>query len=1712
MESKNMTTQLLGRDGGIMRRRMLEYDWAKTDMGPLSTWNPQLLAIVRIMLDCKFPIHMYLGFSLYLVYNDAYIPIAGGEDELGRRAQDKWATLWDDFVGPQLTAAINGETRRYQNEVFALPRPDGSKEEGMFDFSYGPVRLADGRIIAIISPVLDVTKSVMSERRLSIIKDITMNHWAFYPLDRAHIRVMEILSNDVNDIPFAMIYVANQKGTKFNLKAACGIQHPHDACPTKLVVEKRAIWPIDDILKSDVGSLYHIDIEGRFSSPFSGGPFNVQPKKAIAVHLNAQNRRAILIVGISAIIPLDETYCGFVKLLADQIQIVSNVVLCHQIAKMATVNLTKTDSTKTSFYQAMSHEFRTPLSLILGPLQDSLADTLHPLNVYQRERQMMMTKNAKRLLRLVNSLLEVTTIDANHACFQPMDLPKFSGELASVFRAAMERAKLNFVVNIVSAGEIVYVDRDMWEKVVFNLLSNALKYTLKGTVEVSSQREGDQFLFLVRDTGIGIPEEEIPKMFDRFHRVESAHGRDQVGTGVGLSLAAELVRLHGGTIKVTSVLGEGSCFTVSLPIGSSHLPPHQVVVETNDEISNGFVEHALNSLGTPTSGIHGSAGSSQNASPMDSPNQSPGGSPIVHARLKSLAEYLPTRRRGSSPTSPASRSPLMGRHPASNSDLNLIAASRRLAESRSMPDMKIEKVENIEIPLSRAAATTIQQKRQQYIETSKRNAYSENQLYLSPMLYSNRPKDTVLIVESDVDARSYLSSFISEIWNVEVAHDISSALVLIRGLYPPNLVLTDRIVSEDGVELLQYKSEKALASIPVVLLSSRTGEEARVEGLRAGADDYIVKPFSTKEVIIRINLHLQLSHMRQQLEEKVALRARDLLHANRALSTRILQRDSAESALRESENSYKLLATVSPVGIFSADASGTTTYLNERWYEMTSFKLKDTETAGWLTGIHQHDKTRITTIWTRVIHEKRPFVGEFRYVRPDGSILWVLSQALPDIADDNTVRGFVGTITDISERKNLEKERVAALKSAELEQRKRVEEAEKQRKFLENFIDTICHETRNPLNGIFNNNDLLRTGLKNRDEILDEISTHPEFAEVSKELKSQRNFDFEAISAIEICAKQQQTISDDVLNLSRLDAHKLTLLMSPFKLKETIDAAIRGLQLELSAKNIETFVKAPLEDFNLKGDAARTKQVFSTLILRSMKALQKSTVKSTSNMLATIQCRNLRPMLSRKSQSPLRGNCTHRRNQHQIIESNQDEISFSEAVTVKWKEMEQLVQEGRLKEAINYFWDPINSSAIRIRALTIALQTRDERAGAMIYDMKAREMANLLDNLEVDENMNAIRLLVQLSAASHRTFYRFWERCFVFFRKFDTPENILDLVVNHILPSGMDVDFITWLQILRACKPNPTYFSLALHLAIEDGVKVEHLLWNIAQTDDRRPGTLFDLELTWMVYEQLFREDQHIPISSEAYALVIRAAATFGTDPLCIERVLYSMSEQGFEFKPIHFRNALEGLSRMGDGPQLEVVIAEMKAAKIRFKERDIDIQFRLPCLLRQGKLQEANQMYEKLVNSGPMDAALLHWGISMNIQQKKIGHALHILKQIPENAITWEESWDLLIETLAKDLQIARTAAVRKQKQIAVDNGLTIKHRIIDRPSVPEYFYRTSQERFNLNIPERQSDDQYTVSDEKIYAPFRQVNPNWMDAEAIEQITKEHQRMTSET
>ncbi|MEH1951791.1 MAG: response regulator [Nostoc sp.] len=254
----------------------------------------------------------------------------------------------------------------------------------------------------------------------------------------------------------------------------------------------------------------------------------------------------------------------------------------YQKTRQQAERLLELDKQKTEFFQNISHEFRTPITLIQGPLESAVAAG-EGLSYSQCA---IALRNSRRLLRLVNQLLDLQRLNAGRMqpSFHPCDLVEFVSQIVESFRPYCEKKRLHLVTQLDECST-VYLDMEKFDKVVYNLLSNAMKFTPEGgTIGVRLKSERDRCILQVQDTGIGIVKEQIPHLFERFRQAEGSANRSYEGSGLGLALVKELVELHGGQVTVESVYGEGTTFSLWLVTGNAHLPAQQVL-ETPTELN-----------------------------------------------------------------------------------------------------------------------------------------------------------------------------------------------------------------------------------------------------------------------------------------------------------------------------------------------------------------------------------------------------------------------------------------------------------------------------------------------------------------------------------------------------------------------------------------------------------------------------------------------------------------------------------------------------------------------------------------------------------------------------------------------------------------------------------------------------------------------------------------------------------------------------------------------------------------------------------------------------------------------------------------------------------------------------------------------------------------------------------------------------------------------
>ena len=778
--------------GGALGRLVQEFDWSKTPLGPIEQWPNSLKTVIRVMLTSRFAMWMSWGPELTFLYNDAYAKMTLGKKHpwaLGKPSQKVWEEIWSD-IGPRIERVLRSGNATWDEGLLLFLERSGYREETYHTFSYSPLRRDDGKVCGHLCVVTEETDRVIGERRLKTLRTLAAELSKTSTEQDVMESVSRVLEENRQDLPFSLTYLFSEGGQTARLCCRTGITAGHPLAPEIIdLTASNFVWPVMGLLEGR-DSISFEDLPAKFTS-IPTGTWDKSPERALLLPIVGQSQSppaGVLIAALNPYRPLDVSYAGFLNLVAGQIAAsIANARAYEQERKRAET-LAEIDRAKTVFFSNVSHEFRTPLTLMLAPLEDMLAQG-NVIPPDQRERIDIAHRNSLRLLKLVNTLLDFSRIEAGRfqACYEPTDLSQLTSELASVFRSAIERAGLRFIINTASIQESVYVDRELWEKIVFNLLSNAFKFTFHGEIEVSTRKVDNSVEFVVRDTGTGIANEDLPHLFERFYRVKGAHGRTFEGSGIGLALVQELAKLHGGAVRVESQVGRGSTFTVTVPLGKAHLPQDRI--------------------GAPrtlaSTALRG------------------------EAYVEELLHWLPDIEKES-------------------------------ASSNSFhPDL---------------GESTIGERRAR-----------------------------VLLADDNADMRDYVRKLLSPMCDVRAVADGQAALDAVRQ-DAPDIIVSDVMMPKlDGFALLkELRSNKSTASIPVILLSARAGEESRVEGLGSGADDYLTKPFSARELLARVKSQLNMARVRHESVEQEST-----LRAEAELSARQVERE-AEALKTLNESSSRL--------------------------------------------------------------------------------------------------------------------------------------------------------------------------------------------------------------------------------------------------------------------------------------------------------------------------------------------------------------------------------------------------------------------------------------------------------------------------------------------------------------------------------------------------------------------------------------------------------------------------------------------------------------------------------------------------------------------------------------------------------------------------------------------------------------------------------------
>ncbi|MEO8152730.1 MAG: ATP-binding protein [Rhizobacter sp.] len=702
---------------------MRALDWSTTPVGPPEQWQQSLKTVASVCLHSRFPMLIWWGPELVMLYNDAYRPILGQKHPgaLGQQGRKCWPEIWD-LIGPMLRGVMAGSGATWAADQLLLLERNGYAEECFFTFSYSPIFDESGGVGGVFTAVTETTEIVVSQRRNRTLNQLTDALADLRGLGQIVRTGVSVLAKEERDVCLACIAsTGGGPGAQF-------LASSDAASAATLLTQEGFQEVLADAVESDKQQLFGL-------AATEGGLRALRRFVIEPIDLVAEGKPGhALVIGLNPHRGDDPGYRSFIAQAADRIGTALTRAHTHEAERRRTEALAELDRAKSTFFSNVSHELRTPLTLIMGPLEEAIAGLA---GTSQAEPLRLAYRNALRLRKLVNNLLDFSRLEAGRmqAVLEPTDLREATLDISALFRSTIESRGLRFEVTFGELPRTSAVDRDMWEKIVTNLLSNAYKYTREGEIELNLKQLEDHIVLSVRDTGVGIASQDAAHLFERFYRVADGGGRTEEGAGIGLAMVKELVALHGGTIEVDSLPGEGSTFTVSLPLA------HLAVAE-QAQPPRPWQDSALTLL-----------------DPLDGQS-------------------------GASPTYAAASS-------------------------------------------------------------------------------QGEPEGRILVADDNADMAAFLGRVLRSRWSVEFAADGLQALESIKN-NPPDVLISDVMMPRlDGLQLVRaLRLDPATRALPIILLSARAGEEARVEGLSVGADDYLIKPFSARELAARVENQLMRGRLR----------------------------------------------------------------------------------------------------------------------------------------------------------------------------------------------------------------------------------------------------------------------------------------------------------------------------------------------------------------------------------------------------------------------------------------------------------------------------------------------------------------------------------------------------------------------------------------------------------------------------------------------------------------------------------------------------------------------------------------------------------------------------------------------------------------------------------------------------------------------------------
>ncbi len=979
-----------------MAAAMRKVNWDNSLIGPVSEWSVTLKTSLRLILTSSYPMFVWWGEELVVFYNDAYMTALGSKhpNALGRPGKEVWAEIWNK-IGPLMERVMyKGETIFEEKSLFLMER-NGFKEETYYTYSYSPIIEEDGKISGVFCSCYEDTPQVLSERRLNTIASIS-GISTDISTDAARTEVLAAISENPNDFPFALLYKVTDGEIILD-------NYTETAFSTNLFDEP-ALLNGSFCHLDKIQDLISVEIPCCLKNMLKLPSHGVLPKWAMVIPVKEVGKNLVtgyLVTGISPILPFDGEYLKFLKLLSAQLNATATSIKALEQERLLSKKLLELDKAKTDFFSNISHEFRTPLTLIMGPLEvllskaDSFSDE-------DRESLQIMQRNGIRLLKQVNTLLNFSFVEAGKykASFVATDLAKLTSELASTFRSVMQQAGLEYTIACEAVSEPVYIDAEIWEIIVLNLLSNAYKFTLSGSISIELAETEKGAELHVRDTGVGIPHKDLPHLFERFHRVEQNAGRSIDGSGIGLALVAELVKLQGGSIRVLSEVGNGSHFIVSIPKGVDHLPQDRVgaVADADKKVST-LKTHQPDGLSWLISGP-------QYAASIDKPART-----AINCNSNANLPVVLL----------VDDNPDMLNYVARliEKDYRVLTAANGQQALNVMEQQKPDLIlSDIMMPVM--DGVTLLNKLRSIPE------YVSIPVILLSARAGNEDKFRGFNTGADdylvkpFSASELITRINSNIRNAKQRNEWQQKEQSLLKDTAHRKQLLESILSSisDAFYLVDNDLEFVYVNNRALEITNKTREE------HIGKKVLDVYPYLADSKLYKKILESMrtLQPVAMEYYDKMLDRWFDCrLHPGPAGSSAyfadITDRKLEEQAHSESEKRFWEVANAAPVLIWMSDTDMLCHFFNNKWLEFRGRTMEEEYGNGWVEGVHPDDVEACMQIYTSAFKAGKTFSMEYRLLNKDGEYRWLLDNGIPRFTEQGQFLGYIGACTDITERK-----------------------------------------------------------------------------------------------------------------------------------------------------------------------------------------------------------------------------------------------------------------------------------------------------------------------------------------------------------------------------------------------------------------------------------------------------------------------------------------------------------------------------------------------------------------------------------------------------------------------------------------------------------------------------------------------------------------------